>query len=240
MDGPDDVFAADIFYHRYCCRDYFNKYDAKVEEILQHLEKEDTITAKDESLRTAFSTLDLDFETTAYSVTFIRNKLNENREVPVSNRAVKQLIIELYGDGVCFTYPTNKRISQMVFSTKSNPASFLESARVSPVQRVASSLEQELKAYNFGLDKSFCDPQDLQLSLTALHENPPAKWEEFLSHLFKGKKISNIVKYVIFQILHYAMSGGKELTPFHVMVAEAVHSLTRSKELITALTHHCP
>ena len=34
------------------------------------------------------------------------------------------------------------------------------------------------------------------------------------------------------------MSGGKELTPFHVMVAEAVHSLTRSKELITALNHH--
>ena len=122
------------------------------------------------------------------------------------------MIIELYGDGVCFTYPTNKRISQMVFSTKSNPASFLESARVSPVQRVASSLEQELKAYKFGLDKSFCAPKDLQLSLTALHENPLAKWEEFLLQLFKGKKISNIVKYVVFQILHYAMSGGKELT----------------------------
>ena len=28
MEGPDDVFAAEIFYHRYCCRDYFNKYDA--------------------------------------------------------------------------------------------------------------------------------------------------------------------------------------------------------------------
>ena len=88
------------------------------------------------------------------------------------------------------------------------------------------------------MDKSFCAPKDLQLSLTALDENPPAKWEKFLSQLFKGKKISNIVKYVVFQILHYAMSGGKELTPFHVMVAEAVHSLTRSKELITALNHH--
>ena len=181
--------------------------------------------------------LELDFETTAYSITFIRNKLNETHESPVSNRAVKQMIIELYGDGVCFTYPANKRISQLFFSTKSNAASFLESARVSPVQRAASSLEQELKAYKFGLDKSFCAPKDLQLSLTALHENPPAKWEEFLL-LFKGKKISNIVKYVVFQILHYAMSGGKELAPFHAMVAEAVHSLTRSKELITARNHH--
>ena len=34
------------------------------------------------------------------------------------------------------------------------------------------------------------------------------------------------------------MSGGKELTPFHVMVVEGVHSLTRSKELVTALNRH--
>jgi hypothetical protein len=34
------------------------------------------------------------------------------------------------------------------------------------------------------------------------------------------------------------MSGGREPTPFHVMIAEAVHSLTRSEELVTALNHH--
>ena len=34
------------------------------------------------------------------------------------------------------------------------------------------------------------------------------------------------------------MSGGKEPTPLHIMVAEGVYSLTRSKELVTALNHH--
>ena len=34
------------------------------------------------------------------------------------------------------------------------------------------------------------------------------------------------------------LSDGKEPTPFHVMVAESVHSLTRSKELLTALNRH--
>ena len=43
---------------------------------------------------------------------------------------------------------------------------------------------------------------------------------------------------VVFQILHYILTNGKEPTPFHAMVAQAVHSLTRSKELVTALNYH--
>ena len=43
---------------------------------------------------------------------------------------------------------------------------------------------------------------------------------------------------VVFQILHYILTDGKEPTPFHVMVAQAVHALTRSKELVTALNQH--
>ena len=43
---------------------------------------------------------------------------------------------------------------------------------------------------------------------------------------------------VVFQILHYILTDGKEPTPFHVMVAQAVHAFTRSKELVTALNQH--
>ena len=239
MHEPEDVFAADIYYHSYCCRDYFNKYNADIEEILKSLEEEDSITAGDESFKEQFLALGLDFTTTACSLTSIRDRLNEHLSVPVPNRAVKHLIIALYGDAVCFTYPSNKRISQMVFSVKSNPASLLESMRqVSPVQQVATELAQELKDYKFGLERSFCKPRDLQLSTDLLLKNPPGKWEEFCSFLFKSKLISQVKRDVVFQILHYIMSGGKEPTPFHVIVAEGVHSLTRSKELVTALNRH--
>ena len=56
--------------------------------------------------------------------------------------------------------------------------------------------------------------------------------------MFKGKTTSQLKTDVVFQILHYILTNGKEPTPFHVMVAQAVHSLTRSKELVTALNHH--
>ncbi|CAB3989606.1 Hypothetical predicted protein [Paramuricea clavata] len=159
MYEPEDVFAADLYYHSYCYKDYFNKYNADIEEILKSLEEEDSITAGDESFKEQFLALGLDFTTTACSLTSIRERLNEHLSVPVSNRAVKHLIIELYGDAVCFTYPSNKRISQMGFSVKSNPESLLESMRqVSPVQQVATELAQELKDYKFGLERSFCEP----------------------------------------------------------------------------------
>ena len=156
----------------------------------------------------------------------------------VSNRAVKQLIVELYGDAVCFTYPSSKRISQMVLSTKSSPEALVESLRVSPVQQVATELAHEIKEYSFGLQKSFCEPQDLQLSMDRFTENLPPRWADFCSYMFNSKSISRLKVDVVFQILHYILTDGKGPTPFHITVAQAVHSLTRSKELVTALNHH--
>ena len=64
----------------------------------------------------------------------------------------------------------------MVYSVKSNPASFLESLQqVSPTQQFVSQLVQELKDYKFGQEQSFCEPRDLQLSTDVLLKNPPAK-----------------------------------------------------------------
>ena len=114
----------------------------------------------------------------------------------------------------------------------------MESLRVSPVKQVARELAHELKSYHFGLQESFCEPQDLKLSSNIPLENQPPIWKEFYSCLFKENGISQTKTDVVFQILHYLMTGGKERTHFHIMVAEAINSMTRSKELITAFNHH--
>ena len=115
----------------------------------------------------------------------------------------------------------------------------LESIRqASPVQQVVTQLAQELNDYKFDLERSFCEPRNIQLSTDVLLKNSSAEWEEFCSFLFKDKLIPQIKRDVVFQILHHMLSGGKEATPFHIMVAKGVHSLTRSKELVTALNRH--
>ena len=69
---------------------------------------------------------------------------------------------------VLLTQATSEYISQMVFSTGRDPQSLVEAMRVSSVQQVATTLAQELKDYRFGLEESFCEPRDLQLSLNML------------------------------------------------------------------------
>ena len=54
MHDIGDVFAADILYHDHCCKGYFNKYHAKIEEIMNNLEKEDSLTAGDDSFKARF------------------------------------------------------------------------------------------------------------------------------------------------------------------------------------------
>ena len=49
-------------------------------------------------------------------------------------------------------------------------------------------------------------------------------WEKFCSHLFHGRQFSQIKIDVVFQILHYALNGGNEPTPLHILVAEGVYS----------------
>ena len=113
----------------------------------------------------------------------------------------------------------------MVLCTNSSPEALVESLRVSPVQQVATELAHELKEYSFGLKMSFCEPQDLQLSMNMFIKNPPQRWDEFCSYMFNGKT-SQLKTNVVFQIMHYILTDGKEPTPFHVMVAQGVHSLT--------------
>ena len=76
----------------------------------------------------------------------------------------------------------------MVLGTNSSIEALVESLRVSPVQKVATELAQELAGYRFGLQMSLCEPQDLKLSMDMFIKNPPPRWEEFCSNMFKGKK----------------------------------------------------
>ena len=63
-------------------------------------------------------TLNLDL---ALSLMSIRDKLDKGSAEIHTNRVVKKLIIEIYDETVCFTYPSNKQMSHMILSNKSSP-----------------------------------------------------------------------------------------------------------------------
>ena len=102
-------------------------------------------------------------------------------------QSCKQLIIELYGDTICFTYPSNKYKSQMAFCTNSSSKTLVESLRVSPVQQVATNLAQEFKEYSFQQQESFCKPHDLKLSVDMFIKKPTSKMDRVLLLYFQGE-----------------------------------------------------
>ena len=138
MCDPEDVFVADIYNHSYCCKEYFNKYNLKIAEVMKSLEAKESLAVGNEYLKERFLGLGLYFPKTVYSLSFIRDKLiaNSTLSCTVTDRTVKQLIINQYGGDVCLTYPSNKRIFQMVFSTGLDRQSLVEVMRASSVHRL--------------------------------------------------------------------------------------------------------
>ena len=54
MCDVGNVFAADILYHDNCHKGYFNKYQARIEEIMKNLKMEDSVTTADDSFQARF------------------------------------------------------------------------------------------------------------------------------------------------------------------------------------------
>ena len=63
MCDVGDGLAADILYHNHC---YFNKYHARIEDIMKNLEMEDSVTAADDSFKARFLALGLGFSRSAH------------------------------------------------------------------------------------------------------------------------------------------------------------------------------
>jgi len=59
---------------------------------------------------------------------------------------------------------------------------------MSPVQQVANELAQELKVYTFGLQKSLCEPKDLELYMERFNINPPQNRLNFVFVCLKGRQ----------------------------------------------------
>ena len=87
---------------------------------MKSLEAEKFVAAGNEHLKERYLALGLDFHNTAYSLSFIRDKLNENSTLSctVTNRTYKE---QTEQTAVCFTYPSNKCIYEMMFLKGHDP-----------------------------------------------------------------------------------------------------------------------
>ena len=240
VGSAGDVFAADIFYHGNCMRQYLLKYERQVAALFENIERSNQAATVDLNSQNVFD--NLDFKSSSYSVTHIRNLINANleKDLQIDNRRTKVLLLKYFQDTICFTYPDNKRNSQMVYSSsllQSNILETLRSSEKSGPQMCALELLHECKNYEFALDATYCTSDDVTLSMDHYRSHRPQQWMQFIKYMFPNTSNTNTDEWLLkfdtlFQFMHYWLSSGKSKTPFHCSLTQTVHNLSRSRQLI--------
>ena len=115
-------------------------------------------------------------------------------EPAVTNRSLKKMLIKRFADTICFTYPRNRRQSQMFFSAEIAPSDVVETLRSTDAVKVcAAELRKECENDDFGLDSSYCDAADLQISMD-MHRKNRSSWKNFFSVLFPYRRKSENIE----------------------------------------------
>ena len=219
-----DIYAADIMYHSNCMSSYLLAFEqelSRINEICNEMDpgSTDLLASAVDELRSS-----LQLSTIGYTVSECRDSINTNFErsgvnATISNRQFKQLLVKTFGDKICFSYSYQKSESQMFFSTEIRSGEFVKKIRCTDViTDCAKVLRNECKVFDFGLDSSYCDGNDVSTSQKAFIRNRPGTWDKFFHILFEQSNLSDEkqrVCDVVFQILYKAIHYNQKRTPLH-------------------------
>ena len=117
LNTAGDVFAANILYHRNCLKQYLLKYNRQVVVLFENIQRSNEAATIDLNYKQLFD--NLDFNTNSFSLSHIRELVNIKLDADqhIDNRLAKVLLIKYFSDKICFTYPDDRRKSQMVYSS---------------------------------------------------------------------------------------------------------------------------
>ena len=151
-----------------------------------------------------------------------------------TNRDVKNLLIKLLGEDVCFMYPKDRSKSEMFFSRSVTTEDLVEKLRSNDLVTVcAKLLREEVENYNFHLDDSYNAAGNLITSYIAYREGQPLAWQKSFDSMFPKRKYHDGLQRkcdTVFQIMHALIQ--KKKTPLHVLRAQTIHDASRSEKVV--------
>ena len=141
------------------------------------------------------------------------------------------MLISEFGAAICFSYPRERRKSQMVYSSRIQSTDMAEKLRQSdPVRDCAQILRKECEVFDFLLDGSLNSSEDIAKSSKHFCENRPSSWNLFFSSLIPGRSISSNISRkcgMVFQIIYHLVHNGAKKTPLHVSLCPIIHDTCR-------------
>ena len=258
LQDVSSVFGADLLCHDNCISGYLLKYKRK-------LQSDSKSTPQVSEKVAAFTCIAHDIKSgldkgQGYTLSYIRDQFNiHNEHVKVSNKELKLMLCDHFGNGIKFSKPIEANKPLMFFSSALQTEEVADVIRsCNPVTECAILLREALEKLDFGLNDKFGDAQDLRSSWTK--SKIPDVFVNFFSTLFnvdpkslaecnirenedeeleQGKHSQNwnLKAQTLLQIMHYNMYRGARKTPLHMMIGESIHEKCKSKTLITSFNH---
>ena len=113
------------------------------------------------------------------------NAASLNTEFLIENREVKELLIEKNGGNVCFTYPRDRVKSEIFYSRLIPSETIVETIRSKNIYKeCANTLRQECLNFDFRLNNTFFDVDNLEEFYEYLLNDIPELWEWFFKSRF--------------------------------------------------------
>ena len=231
LSDVSSVLASDIMYHNNCLKPYINKF--------QNLNKNESYYSKSEKHdKLSAFVQNIDFQTIGFALNDLRDTfMEQNPTMVTTNKEIKSVITEVYGESVCFAYPKEKSVSQLVYASNIDPGMIVDKVRSCDIiKKCAAILREEALNFDFNLSEKFGDASDLAKTEIEYEHSRPKQWEKFLQALapsFMKSDTSRRRCDALFQIAYFMIHKGLKKTPLHIANAQTIHNLSRSKSLIT-------
>ena len=261
LETVESVFGADIYYHSACMLSYLRKYERL---LADEGSKHSPINEKIEVFNKLIAEMKPGLNTgEGFALSDIRDQANTKLEgeIPFSNREVKILLLNHFGDNINITISQNVRKSAMAFLKTCNIDDMADKIRLTdPINECATILRNSLMDVNFGLQDKFCDASDLEDSWNNI--DIPQPLLKFLSVMYNfnehefctakpsiiGEEDQDPTKHgiskskekqmlAIYQIMYFVLHSGQKRTPLHIMNGQAIHETCKSKTLISSFNH---
>ena len=103
------------------------------------------------------------------------------------------------------------------------------------------SYAKKCEVFDFCLESSYCDANDVKLTLDKYKGNIPPLWDAFFNVMFPYRKKSENAQQkcgVIFQTVFYLIHNGRKKTLMHVSICETIDDAYRSKKVTQLMNRH--
>ena len=117
---------------------------------------------------------------------------NDGTKVHITNRHLKLCLQKKYGVNVGFCSAYRRSDSKMLFSTDVSKGDLVKKIRCTDVvSECARLLRDESKNYNFSLDSSYCNSNDVCISRKTFLQDIHPRWDKFTRYLLDEVTISD-------------------------------------------------